>query len=88
MFRRLLALLAICAGLAAAAEPARASVSVVESVRLVEQVGLACGLSAPAQFAMPASGSLRDEDKVKICPRPVITIVVPTVMLQGDRAHE
>ena len=88
MLCRLLALLAICAGLAAAAEPARASISAVESVRLVEQVGLACGLSAPAQFASALPGILRRDDDVKICPRPVITIVVPTVMLQSDRAHE
>ena len=88
MFRRLLTLLAICAGLAAAAGPAHASIGAVESVRLVEQVGLACGLSAPAQFATAASGTLRDEDRAKICPRPVITIIVPAVMLQGDRAHE
>ena len=88
MLRRLLALLAICAGLAAVAEPARASMSAVENVRLVEQAALACGLSAPAQFAAAAPRALRSEDKGKICPRPVITIAVPTVMLQGDRAHE
>jgi hypothetical protein len=81
-------MLAICAGLAAAAEPARASISAVENVRLVEQVGLACGLSVPAQFAPGLPGILGGDDKVKICPRPVITIAVPTVMLQGDRAHE
>jgi hypothetical protein len=88
MFRRLLALLAICVGLAATAEPARASVNAVESVRLVEQAGLVCGLSAPAQFTHGAPSGLRSEDKAKICPRPVLTIVVPTVMLQADRAHE
>ncbi len=88
MLRRLLALLAICAGLAAVAEPARASMSAVENVRLVEQAALACGLSAPAQFAAAAPRTQRSDEKVKICPRPVITIAVPTVMLQGDRAHE
>jgi len=88
MLRRLLALLAICAGLAAAMEPARASVSAVESVRLVEQVGLACGLSAAAPFAQVAPGGLRSRDRANICPRPVLTITVPAVMLQADRAHE
>lgn len=88
MFRRLLTLLAICAGLAAAAEPARATAAAMENVRLVEQVGLACGASAPAEFAQGLNIGLKQDDKDKICPRPVLTIVVPTVMLHGDRARE
>jgi len=69
-------------------EPARASVSAVESVRLVEQVGLACGLSTAAPFAQVPPGGLRSAGKANICPRPVVTISVPAVMLQADRAHE
>lgn len=60
----------------------------VESVRLVEQAGLACGLSTPAHFAQIPPAAHRGADKGSICPRPVITIAVPAVMLQSDRAHE
>jgi len=88
MLRKLLALLALCAGLAAIAEPARASVGAVDSVRLVEQASLACGVAAPARISEHARLASRSPDRTKMCPRPVIRIIVPTVMLQGDRAHE
>lgn len=86
MIRRLLTLLALCAGLAAVAEPARASAMAMDSVRLVEQATLACGAGDAASFAAPQRAVPRAEGKAGVCPRPVLTIVVPTVMLKVDRA--
>jgi hypothetical protein len=87
MIRRLLTLLALCAGLAAVAEPARASAMAMDSLRLVEQVTLACGEGGDAaSFAAPQRAVPRAEGKAGVCPRPVLTIVVPTVMLKVDRA--
>ena len=86
MIRRLLTLLALCAGLAAAAEPARAGAVAIDSVRLVEQATLVCGAGDAGSFAAPQRAAPRAEGKANICPRPVLTIVVPTVMLKVDRA--
>jgi hypothetical protein len=88
MLRKLLTLIALCAGLAAVGEPARASIGVVDTVRLMEQTSRACLPAAPAASLETAPRTLRSDDRGKICPRPVLTIVVPTVMLQSDRAHE
>ena len=88
MLRRLLTLLALCAGLAAVSEPARASITAVDSVGLVEQTGRACGVAAPAIILELANTVTRADSGPKICPRPGIPVVVPTVMLHVDRARE
>ncbi len=87
MIRRLLTLLALCAGLAAIGEPARADI-VSDPVRLVEQASLACGISAPQRQAGLLTTLPRPDSGASFCPRPVLPIIVPTVMLQVDRAHE
>jgi hypothetical protein len=88
VLRKLLTLLAICAGLTAVAEPARAAVSAVEAVRMVEGARLTCVARADVRPAMPMIGVGRSEDKAKPCPKPTVVVIVPTVMLQADRARE
>jgi hypothetical protein len=88
MLRKLLTLLAICAGLAAVAEPARAAVTTVESVRLVEQAGLACTAGSRARLSQAEQRSEGPVERVKNCPKPTIVLIVPAVMLQADRARE
>jgi len=88
MLRKLLTLLAICAGLTAVAEPARAAVIAVESVHVLDQ---GAPVFAPGQAASLAPRSLSPThatDKGKPCPKPTVVVVVPTVMLQADRARE
>ena len=88
MLRKLLALLVLVTGLAAAGQPAQAMVRTVDSVQAVE-VGYACA-AQPGQRSAPASiRHERDEVQPKACPRPPrIVLIVPTVMLQADRARE
>lgn len=88
MLRKLLTLLALCAGLAAIAEPARAAVSPVAAARQVAAAGLTC---SPAQVPEPATRdgvAVRERKTTKTCPKPTIVVIVPTVMLQADRARE
>jgi hypothetical protein len=89
MLRKLLALLVLVTGLAAAGQPAQAMVLKVDSVQAVE-AGFACA-AQPGQRSNPASILRRERDEVqpKPCPKPPrIVLVVPTVMLQADRARE
>ena len=88
MLRKLLALLVLVTGLAAAGQPAQAMVLKVDSVQTVE-AGFAC-TAQPGLRSNPASvRHERDEVQPKACPKPPrIVLVVPTVMLQADRAHE
>ena len=88
MLRKLLALLVLVTGLAAAGQPAQAMVLKVDSVQAVE-AGFAC-TSHQTQRSIPASiRHERDEAQPKQCPKPPrIVLVVPTVMLQADRARE
>ena len=88
MLRKLLTLLAICAGLAAVGEPVRAAALAVEGVHMVQRSGEACTArssvaAAPAVFLAQSLG-----DKGKACPKPTIVVIVPAVMLQADRARE
>lgn len=89
MLRRLLTLIAICAGLTAVAEPARAAVTMVESVRMVERASAACAARVAvgrAPISLQSADLIRD--KSKPCPRPTIIVIVPTVMLRIDRSRE
>lgn len=88
MLRKLLTLLAICAGLAAVGEPARAAALAVEGVHIVQRSGETCTARSTALATAPVSLVQRLDDKGKPCPRPTIVLVVPTVMLQVDRARE
>ena len=89
MLRRLLTLIALCAGLAAVAEPARAAVTLVESVRVLERASTACSSRADQRAALPSGPTFSvKDDKGKPCPKPTIVVIVPTVMLQVDRSRE
>ena len=88
MLRKLLALLVLVTGLAAAGQPAQAMVLKVDSVQAAE-AGYAC--TAPSgQRSSPSSSLLeRDDVQPKPCPKPPrIVLIVPTVMLHADRARE
>ena len=90
MLRKLLALLVLVTGLAAAGTPAQARVFDVESVRSIE-AGYACSAQAGARNAQLATVLRKDRDDAqpKSCPRPpTVVLIVPTVMLQADRARE
>jgi hypothetical protein len=89
MLRKLLALLVLVTGLAAIGQPAQALVGDVQSVRAAADAGYACA-AQPGQRSAPSSlRRERDEAQPKSCPKPRrIVLVVPTVMLQADRAHE
>jgi hypothetical protein len=91
MLRKLIALLVLVTGLAAAGTPAQARAFDFESVRTID-AGYACSAqtgSRSAQLADILRGRDRDEAQPKSCPRPPkIVLIVPAVMLQADRAHE
>ena len=88
MLRKLLALLVLVTGLAAVNQPAQAMVFKIDSVQAVE-AGFACS-AQPGQRSNPTSiRRERDDVQPKPCPKPPrIVLVVPTVMLQADRARE
>ncbi len=88
MLRKLLTLLAICAGLTAVAEPARAAVVAVESVRVLDQGAPAFAARSTSVLAPSVLSPARVSEKGKPAPKPTIVVIVPTVMLQADRARE
>ena len=90
MLRKLLALLVLVTGLAAVSTPAQARVFDVESVRTID-AGYACTAQAGTRAARLAGVLRKDRDEAqpKQCPRPPkVVLIVPTVMLQADRARE
>ena len=88
MLRKLLTLLAICAGLTAVAEPARAAVIAVESVHVLDQRAPVFASRAAASLVPSAPSRTQVTDKGKPCPKTTIVVIVPTVMLKADRARE
>jgi hypothetical protein len=90
MLRKLLTLLMLVTGLAAAGTPAQARIFDVESVRTID-AAYTCAAQPSAHSVQLASVLRKDRDdaQAKSCPRPPkIVLIVPTVMLQVDRAHE
>jgi hypothetical protein len=89
MLRKLLALLVLVTGLAAAGTPAQALSFDVESLRTMDTASYACSAQRVARNAQPSINKDRDDTPAKSCPRPPkIVVVVPTVMLHADRARE
>ena len=87
MLRKLFALLVLVTGLAAVGQPAQALSLDVQSVRAAD-ASYACVAPAGARQGV-SSGKEREEAEPKTCPRPPrIVVIVPTVMLQADRARE
>ena len=88
MLRKLLALLVLVTGLAAAGQPAQAMVLKATSVQAVE-ASFACTVQAGQRSAPTSIRHERDDVQPKPCPKPPrIVLIVPTVMLQADRARE
>ena len=91
MLKRILTLFAILTGLAAIAAPAQARFIALEDVG-VHASGEAspkCADKRIAEGAAPLAGYVERKAQAPSACRPaVITIVIPTVMLQADRAWE
>jgi hypothetical protein len=89
MLRKLLALLFLVTGLAALGQPAQARIYAVESVRTSVDAGYACAAQPGARDKHLTTRHEKDDGQPKMCPRPPrIVLIVPTVMLQADRARE
>jgi hypothetical protein len=89
MLRKLIALLVLVTGLAAASQPAHAVQLNVESVRTALDTGYACAVQAGQVSGQPSIRVQRDDNQPRTCPRPPrVVLIVPTVMLQADRARE
>jgi hypothetical protein len=90
MLRKLIALLVLLTGLAAFGQPAQARIVDLDSARLTSlATGYACA-EKPSTRTMQL-GIRQDlaDTPQKACPRPPrIVLIVPTVMLQADRARE
>jgi hypothetical protein len=89
MLRRLLTILAILTGLAAAGAPAQAAqVSDVASVRLVASAEFVSKCTLPSSGpALTPPAPQKDASKAP-CPKPRPPVVLPPVMLRADRALE
>lgn len=90
MLRKLIALLVLVTGLAALGQPAQARIVDVDRVGLASlDAGMACS-AQPGTLTMQLSiRHERDETQPRVCPKPPrIVLIVPTVMLQADRARE
>ena len=88
MLRKLLALLVLVTGLAAAAQPAQALVVSVDSVQAAD-AGYMCAAKQAQRNAPASIRRERDEVQPKQCPKPPrVVLIVPTVMLHADRARE
>ena len=90
MLKRLLTLLALLTGLAATGAQAEMRLSGLDEVRLEARVDnvSACQILAFAAKEVRLPAARKPATGINYCPRPVATIVVPTVMLGPDRAHE
>jgi hypothetical protein len=89
MLRKLLAILVLVTGLAAAGTPAQALSLDVESVRVANAPAYSCAAQPGTTNPQLRVTRERDEAAPKQCPRPPkIVLIVPTVMLHADRARE
>jgi hypothetical protein len=90
MLRRLLTLLAIITGLTAIGAPAQARFSGLEDVQVqvAGESAARCQAQQLASLEQPLEHLLKCTADAPFRPRPIVTIMVPTVRLQADRAHE
>jgi hypothetical protein len=90
MIRKLIALLVLVTGLAAAGQPAQARVADFNRIGLASlSAPSACSTQAGAHAASFRGALQRGDIRPRACPKPPrIVLVVPTVMLQIDRARE
>ena len=89
MLRKLLAMLVLVTGLAALGQPAQAVNLGIDNVRAAADAGYACTVQSTVTTAQRGPRTEREDTQPKLCPKPPrIVLVVPTVMLQADRARE
>jgi hypothetical protein len=90
MLRQFLTLLAIVTGLAASGAPAQARVAVFEGVQMevARERAPACEVRQLSSSSLSRDLASFGAAKAPFCPRPRITIMIPTVQLGIDRAHE
>lgn len=88
MFKRLLPLLAILTGLVAIGTPAHARYSAVQDVgiQLAAEGSAKCQDRHVRDLAQPLAKRVERKGQQTVCPRPVITIMIPTVQLHADRS--
>jgi hypothetical protein len=90
MLRKLLTLFVLLSGLAAAGAPAQARVGAFEEVRLEmsSQPSPECAAAHRQGDMRFIQGRQKIDRTPGICPRAVVTIRVPTVMLGIDRSRQ
>jgi len=91
MLKRILTLFAILTGLAAIAAPAQARFSVIEDigVHAAGETAPKCADKRIEEGAAPLERYVeRKAQPQTACKPAVVTIVIPTVMLQADRSRE
>lgn len=88
MLKRLLTLLAILSGLTAIGAPAHARFVAVEDigVQLAGEGAAKCQDKRLGQQVRPLDAPIGRLARQENCPKPVITIVIPTVQLHADRS--
>ena len=90
MLRQLLTLLAIFTGLAALGTPAEARIAAFDGVQMEsarERSG-GCEVRQLGSPVAPLDVGVGEREQASVCPRPVVTVVIPTVQLGPDRARE
>lgn len=90
MLRKLIALLVLVTGLAAFGQPAQARIADLDSVGLAS---LSASPAHAAQVHVVAPRFVAKRERGEAPQKggtkpPKVVVVVPTVMLQADRAHE
>ena len=90
MVRKLIALLVLVTGLAALGQPAQARIVDLDRTGFASlSTSYACTSQADARAARFGDALQRDALPRKACPKPPkVVVIVPTVMLQADRARE
>ena len=90
MLRKLLTLFVLLSGLAAAGAPAHARIAALDEVRLEVSSSIAspCTTARRQGETRFGQGHQRVERASNPCHRATVTIRVPAVMLQADRARE
>lgn len=88
MLRQLLTLLAVLTGLTATVAPAHALDSSVQAVEMAQDAAGSMAQVEAARIGLAEPAMQTSEVRQGLKPGPMIALVVPTVMLQADRARE
>jgi hypothetical protein len=90
MLRKLLTLFVLVTGLAAIGQPAQARAADLQSAGFASfSTSSPCAVQAGARVSQFSAGLEQGLISSRTCPKPPrVVVVVPTVMLQADRARE